>query len=116
MILPQMGFLPALIIPSILINYDRHVFAIKLRTFQSVQPAFLGKKGYCAYGNRLQVEAGKPWWQRIRRRTYANREQARADIFNFIEFFYDPKRKHGRNGMLSPIDFERQQKWKLLGV
>jgi len=51
--------------------------------------------------------------ERIRRKTYATREQARADVFDYIEFFYNPKRKHGRNGMLSPIDFEQRQNWKL---
>ncbi len=54
--------------------------------------------------------------ERIRQRTYATRKQARADVFDYIEFFYNTKRKHGRNGMLSPIDFERQQQWKLQGV
>jgi len=54
--------------------------------------------------------------ERIRRKTYATREQARADVFDYIEFFYNPKRKHGRNGMLSPVDFEQQQNWKLQGV
>jgi len=29
------------------------------------------------------------------------------------QFFYNPQRKHVRNGMLSPIDFEQQQKLKL---
>ncbi len=54
--------------------------------------------------------------ERIRRKTYATREQARADVFDYIEFFYNPKRKHGRNGMLSPVDFEQQQYWKQQGV
>ena len=48
--------------------------------------------------------------ERIRRKTYATREQDRADIFDYIEFFYNPKRKHATNDMLSPIEFERQQK------
>ncbi|MBG6176931.1 transposase InsO family protein [Labrenzia sp. EL_208] len=30
--------------------------------------------------------------------------------------FYNPKRKHVRNGMLSPVEFERQQKMKAEGV
>ena len=50
--------------------------------------------------------------ERVRRKTYANRKVARQDIFDYIEFFYNPKRKHGNNGMLSPIDFEQQQLWK----
>jgi len=54
--------------------------------------------------------------ERIRRKTYATRKDARQDVFDYIEFFYNPKRKHGNNGMLSPIEFERQQKWKPQGV
>ena len=45
----------------------------------------------------------------IRRRTYRKREEARQDVFDCIEMFYNPKRKHARNGMLSPVDFETQQ-------
>ena len=50
--------------------------------------------------------------ERIRRKTYATRKFARDDIFDYIEFFYNPRRKHGNNKMLSPIDFEKQQLWK----
>ena len=54
--------------------------------------------------------------ERIRRKTYSTRKQARADVFDYIEFFCNPKRKHGNNGLLSPINFETQQKWKRQGV
>ena len=54
--------------------------------------------------------------ERIRKKTYATREEARQDVFNYIELFYNPKRKHGKNGMLSPIDFERQKYVKLQSV
>src|SRR5690606_4607452 len=54
--------------------------------------------------------------ERIRRRTYKTREAARQDVFDYIEMFYNPKRKHARNGMLSPAEFERQQKMKNEGV
>ena len=47
--------------------------------------------------------------ERVRRRTYKTREDARRDIFDYIEMFYNPKRKHARNGMLSPVDFENRQ-------
>ena len=36
-----------------------------------------------------------------------------VDGFDNIEFFYNPQRKHVRNGMLSPIAFEQRQKLKL---
>ena len=54
--------------------------------------------------------------ERIRRRTYGTRAEARRDVFDYIEMFYNPTRKHVRNGMLSPVEFERQQKMKTEGV
>ncbi len=54
--------------------------------------------------------------ERIRRRTYKTRVDARQDVFDYIEMFYNPTRKHARNGMLSPVDFERQQEMKTEGV
>jgi len=37
-------------------------------------------------------------------------------VFDYIEFFYNPQRKHVNNGMLSPIAFQQQQKLKQQGV
>ena len=55
--------------------------------------------------------------ERIRRRTYPTRNDARRDVFEYIELFYNPKRKHTNNGMLSPVDFEiRQRKLNEAGV
>ena len=54
--------------------------------------------------------------ERIRRRKYKTRDDARQDVFDYIEMFYNPKRKHARNGMLSPVDFEWQQKMNKQGV
>ena len=54
--------------------------------------------------------------ERVRRKTYRTRDEARSDVFDYIEMFYNPKRKHANNGMLSPINFEKQQKMKLQGV
>jgi putative transposase len=54
--------------------------------------------------------------ERIRRRTYKTRAEARGDVFDYIEMFYNPKRKHVRNGMLSPVEFEQQQDVKTEGV
>ena len=45
----------------------------------------------------------------IGRRTYLTRDDARRDVFDYIEMFYNPKRKHTNNGMLSPVDFENRQ-------
>ncbi len=47
--------------------------------------------------------------ERIRRRTYKTHEEARQEVFDYVEIFYNPVRKQLRNGMLSPAEFERQQ-------
>ena len=46
--------------------------------------------------------------ERVKRKTYATRDDARSDVFDYIELFYNPKRRHGHNGGLSPIQFEQQ--------
>jgi putative transposase len=38
--------------------------------------------------------------ERIRRKAYRTRDEARRDVFDYIEMFYNPTRKHVRNGML----------------
>ena len=37
-------------------------------------------------------------------------------MFDYIQMLYNPKRKHAPNGMLSPVDFEQQQKLRHEGV
>jgi putative transposase len=37
-----------------------------------------------------------------------DREEARRDVFDYIEMFYNPKRWHGYANRLSPIEFEKQ--------
>ena len=54
--------------------------------------------------------------ERIRRRIYKTRDDARKDVFDYIEMFYNPIRKHVRNGMLSPVKFEEQRNMTTEGV
>lgn len=46
--------------------------------------------------------------ERIKRKTYRTRKQARADVFDYIECFYNPKRRHSTIGYQSPITFEER--------
>ena len=46
--------------------------------------------------------------ERIGKKVYRTRAQAKADVFDYIECFYNPTRRHSTLGYLSPIDFERQ--------
>jgi putative transposase len=44
--------------------------------------------------------------ERIRRRIYRTRELAKADIFDYIEMFYNRTRRHSHLGGVSPEAFE----------
>ena len=46
--------------------------------------------------------------ERVIRVRYRNRDEARADLFEYIEVFYNRKRRHGYLGNISPVDFEDQ--------
>src|SRR5215217_3945368 len=44
--------------------------------------------------------------ERTARKTYRTRDEARADVFDYIERFYNAKRRHSTIGYLSPMEFE----------
>jgi putative transposase len=46
--------------------------------------------------------------ERVKRKIYVTREEGRQDIFDYIEMFYNPKRRHGFNEKLSPVEFEKR--------
>ncbi|WP_156947059.1 IS3 family transposase [Bradyrhizobium sp. WSM3983] len=46
--------------------------------------------------------------ERTERKTYRTRNEARADVFDYIERFYNAVRRHSTIGYLSPVEFERK--------
>ncbi|NWB51300.1 IS3 family transposase, partial [Pseudomonas gingeri] len=46
--------------------------------------------------------------ERIKRKIYTTRQDARDDVFDYIETFYNPKRRHSFNNQLSPVEFEKR--------
>ena len=45
--------------------------------------------------------------ERLNRKRYRTRDEGRADVFDYIERFYNPRRRHSTLGQLSPDQFER---------
>ena len=54
--------------------------------------------------------------ERIKRKVYSTRDDARSDIFNDIKMFYNNKRKHGSNDLLSPVEYEKRHQERLGSV
>ncbi len=48
--------------------------------------------------------------ERTAAKTYRTRDQAKADVFDYIERFYNLRRRHSTLSYLSPMEFERQAK------
>ena len=42
------------------------------------------------------------------RKVYRTRDDARADVFDYIERFYNPRRRHSTLGYMSPVEFEEK--------
>jgi len=47
-------------------------------------------------------------WELIDRSDWHTRDEARLAIFEYIECWYNPKRRHSSLGYLSPAEYEQQ--------
>ncbi|EKL0065994.1 TPA: IS3 family transposase [Salmonella enterica] len=54
--------------------------------------------------------------ERIKKKIYGTREEARSDIFDYIEMFYNSKRRHGSSDQMSPTEYENQYYQRLRSV
>ena len=51
--------------------------------------------------------------ERIRKKTYATRQEARSDVFSYIEMLCNPIRRHSFANGLSPVEIERRNCMRL---
>ena len=54
--------------------------------------------------------------EKIRRIKYKTRDDARQAMFNYIEMFYNPKRRHTHNDRVSPTLYEQRYLMKQKSV
>ncbi len=71
--------------------------------------ASMSRRG-CCYDNA----AAESFWHTLKneliyRTSFQTRDQARTEIFEYIEVFYNRTRRHTSIGNLSPVDFELQR-------
>src|SRR5258708_6429266 len=52
--------------------------------------------------------------ERTVRKVCRSRDEAKADVFDYIERIYNPRRRHSTIGYLSPMEYERQAGLALL--
>jgi putative transposase len=68
----------------------------------------MSRRGNCHDNAVAESFFGALKKERIKRRIYPTRAAAASDVFDYIEMFYNPIRRHGSAGDLSPIEYEKR--------
>ena len=98
--------------PELLFHSDRGVQYASAQFRQHLHSAgaiaSMSRKANC-YDNA----AMESFWSTLKlelvyRHSFATRAQARTEIFDYLETFYNPKRLHSSLGYCSPVDFENR--------
>jgi putative transposase len=69
----------------------------------------MGRRGNCYDNAVAESFFSSLKKERIKRKIYATREDAKSEIFEYIEVFYNRKRRHSHLNQLSPMVFENMQ-------
>ena len=70
----------------------------------------MSRKGDCLDKAVAERFFGSLKGERTSHRHYRTRQEARADVIDYIEMFYNSRRKHSYLGYLSPNDYENLAK------
>ena len=98
--------------PGLLFHSDRGVqYASERFRRQLVASgitASMSRRGNCYDNARAESFFSTLKLEHTYRHDFANHEQARQQTFEWIEAFYNLRRRHSSIGYLSPVDFENQ--------
>lgn len=72
----------------------------------NLQPS-MSRRGNCYDNAAMESFFSSLKKERIKRRIYQTKEDARMDIFDYIEIFYNRSRRHSSLGHISPYEFEQ---------
>ncbi len=72
----------------------------------------MSRKGNCWDNSVAESFFGSLKTERVFDSMYSTREEARRDIVDYIEMFYNSKRRHSYLGSLSPKEFEKKMSLK----
>lgn len=70
----------------------------------------MSRKGDCWDNAPMESFFGKLKTERTHHKDYRTRKEAKADVFDYIEVFYNRRRRHSSLGYLSPAEFEAKEK------
>ena len=88
-------------------QYDSHRCKKLLKTLHITRS--MSRRGNCHDNAVAESFFSNLKKEKIRRRRYRTRADARLAIFEYIELFYNPKRRHTHNGRPAPTVYEQRQ-------
>ena len=95
-------------------QYASQVFQEKLRAYGMT--CSMSRKGNCWDNAPMERFFLNLKMERVWRRDYANQEEARRDVADYLLTFYNQKRLNSALGNMSPAEFERQCQLKPASV
>jgi putative transposase len=88
----------------------------KLLRQKAIQ-ASMSRRGVCYDNAVMESFFHTLKMERVFSQTYRSHEEAQSDLFEYIEIFYNQKRRHSSLGYVSPVEFEATlQKESLISV
>ncbi len=91
-------------------QYCSHDFLDLLKTHKMLSS--MSRKGNCWDNAVAESFFGSLKTERVYITKYSTREEARRDVVDYIEMFYNSKRRHSYLGYLSPMEFEKRWYFK----
>ena len=67
----------------------------------------MSRRGQCLDNAVAESFFGSLKTERVKRKIYATRDEARSDLFDYIEMFYNRQRLHSQLDYMSPEQFEK---------
>jgi len=67
----------------------------------------MSRKGDCWDNAAIESFFSTLKLEPLSRRHYENRDESRVEVFDYIERFYNPRRRHSTLGLVSPDEFEK---------
>lgn len=68
----------------------------------------MSRSGNCWDNAAMEIFLSSLKTERAPRKIYRPRDEAKSDVFNYIERFYNAKRRHSTIGYLSLVAFEEK--------
>lgn len=91
------------------VQYAADVFRERLYEYKMIQS--MSRKGDCWDNACVESFFASLKTEEVYQRTYKTREEARRCIFEYIEVFYNRKRRHSYVDFLSPEEYESRMSW-----